>query len=55
VPFLGIQARGSDGQTTERGFSFAHEVSIPQLSSFYVTSKCCGSNLVYNFLYPEEV
>jgi hypothetical protein len=29
VPFLGIQARRGDGQTTERGFLFAHEVSIP--------------------------
>jgi len=55
VPFLGIQAGGGDGQTTERGSSFAHEISVPQLSSFHVTSKCCGGSLVYNFLYPEEV
>ncbi|CAM6033567.1 unnamed protein product [Sphagnum compactum] len=55
LPFLGIQAGGGDGQTTERGSSFAHEISVPQLSSFYVTSKCRGSSLVYNFLYPEEV
>jgi hypothetical protein len=55
VPFLGIQAWGGDGQTTERGSSSAHENSVPQLSSFYVTSKCRGSSLVYNFLYPQEV
>jgi len=55
VPFLGIQAGGGDGQTTERGSSFADEISVPQLSSFYITSKCRGSSLVYNFLYPEEV
>jgi len=55
VPFLGIQVGGGDGQTTERGSSFADEISIPQLSSFYVTSKCGGSSLVYNFLYHEEV
>jgi len=30
VPFLGIQAGGGDGQTTERGSSFAHEISVPQ-------------------------
>jgi hypothetical protein len=55
VPFLGIQAGGGDGQTTEIGSSFAHEISVPQLSSFYVTSKCRGSSLVHNFLYSEEV
>jgi hypothetical protein len=55
VPFLGIQAGGGDGQTTERGSSFADEISVPQLSSFHITSKCRGSSLVYNFLYPEEV
>ncbi len=55
VPFLGIQAGGGDGQTTERGSSFAHEISVRQLSSYYVTSKCRGSSLVYNFLYPQEV
>jgi hypothetical protein len=51
VPFLGIQAGGGDGQTT----AFAREISVPQLNSFHVTSKCHGSSLVYNFLYPEEV
>ncbi len=50
VPFLGIQAGGGDGQTTERGSSFADEIPVPQLSSFYITSKCRGSSLVYNFL-----
>jgi hypothetical protein len=55
VPFLGIRAGGGDGQTTERGSSFAHEISVPQLSSFHVSSKCCGGSLVYNFLYPERV
>jgi hypothetical protein len=55
VPFLGIQAGGADGKTIERRSSFADEISVPQLSSFHVTSKCHGSSLVYNFLYPEAV
>ncbi|CAN5957278.1 unnamed protein product [Sphagnum jensenii] len=55
VPFLSIQAGGGDGQTTERGSSFADEIPVPLLSSFYVTSKCGGSSLVYNFFYLEEV
>ncbi|KAH8955127.1 hypothetical protein BDL97_08G118600 [Sphagnum fallax] len=56
VPFLGIQAGGGDGQTNERGSSFAHETpGGTQLSRFHVTSKCRGSSLVYKFLYPKEV
>jgi hypothetical protein len=55
VPILNIQAGGGDGRTTETGSSFADEISVPQLSSYYVTSKCRGSSLVYNFLYPQEV
>jgi hypothetical protein len=55
VPLFGIQAGGGDGQTTERGSSFAHEISAPELNRFYVTSKCSGRSLVYNFLYSKEV
>ncbi|CAK9236123.1 unnamed protein product [Sphagnum troendelagicum] len=56
VPFLGIQAGGGDGQTNERGSSFAHEtLGGTQLSRFHVTSKCRGSSLAYKFLYPIEV
>jgi hypothetical protein len=55
VPFLGIQAGGGDGETTEKSSSRAHENSVPYVRSFYVTSKCRQRSLVYNFLYPEEV
>jgi hypothetical protein len=55
VLFLGIQAVGGDGETTERGSSSALEIPVTLLSSFYVNQIYRPGSLVFNFVYPEEV
>jgi len=55
VPFLGVQAGGGDGETTETGSSSALEIPVTLLSSFYVNQTYRPGCLVFNLFTQKKL